>query len=79
MTLFLLIWLSYTLIAFNTRVVARGAYAATIVTDALIAIVGFVLIKHIAVSDWHQLVWYTLGAMAGGASGIWLSKKAGHQ
>jgi hypothetical protein len=77
MTIFILIWLSYTLIAFNTRVVSAGRYMPTIITDALIAVVGFYLIKEIAVGGGRDLAWYVAGAMAGGASGIWASKKWG--
>jgi hypothetical protein len=77
-TIFILIWLSYTLIAYNTRAVARGEYLSTMVTDALIAVVGFFLVKEIVVGGMGDLARYVAGAMAGGASGIWLSKRAGH-
>src|SRR5687768_10105635 len=76
-TIFILIWLSYTLIAYNTRAVARGEYLSTMVTDALIAVVGFFLVKEIVVGGMGDLARYVAGAMAGGASGIWLSKRAG--
>lgn len=77
MTIFILIWLSYTLIAFNTRVVSAGKYIPTVITDALIAIVGFFLVKEIAVGGMGDLAWYVAGGMAGGATGIWASKKWG--
>jgi outer membrane lipoprotein SlyB len=77
-TIFLLIWLSYTLIAYNTRVVSAGHYLPTVITDALIALVGFYLVKQIVVGGMGDLAWYIAGAMAGGVSGIWVSKRMGH-
>jgi outer membrane lipoprotein SlyB len=74
-TIFALIWLSYTLIAVNTRAVSSGKYISTMVTDAAIAVVGFFLIKSIVIGGLGQLTWYVAGAMAGGASGIFISKR----
>jgi len=75
MKLFFLMWLSYALIAYNMRVLAAGKYTATVISDGIIAVVGFTILKSVAQAEtWSELVFYTLGAMAGGVTGIWISK-----
>lgn len=66
--------LNYTLIAANTRFVARGGYLGTALTDAAIALVGFQLVKWVAeAKTWTDRVFYILGAMLGGMLGIRLT------
>jgi hypothetical protein len=75
MKLFFLMAFSYTLIAYNMRVLAQGKYIATIISDGIIAIVGFTLLKSVQGAEtWADLFFYSTGGMVGGASGIWLSK-----
>jgi hypothetical protein len=65
---------NYALIAANMRLVARGSYAGTALTDALIAFVGWQLVKWIAAADtWTDRAFYILGAMLGGMLGIRLT------
>lgn len=65
---------NYTLIAANTRFVARGAYLQTALTDGIIAFIGFQLVKWVAEAEtWTDRVFYILGAMLGGMLGIRLT------
>ncbi len=73
--LLLLVWFQFGIIAVNYRAVAQGRYAATILTDAVIAIAGFTLFRLIAESgDLASMAGYTAGAALGGATGIWLTR-----
>ncbi len=68
-------WLFYVLAAINMRVVAQGRYLSSALTDASIAAVQFLLIHRVAqASSWTEMAGYILGGMAGGVSGIWLTK-----
>ncbi len=66
--------LNYTLIAANMRYVARGNYLGTIATDAIIALVGWQLVRWVAeAKSWTDRAFYVVGAMMGGVLGIWLT------
>ena len=68
-------WLFYVLAAINTRVVARGRYIASAVSDAGIATVQFLLIRRVAeAQSWQEMAGYVAGGVAGGLTGIFLTK-----
>ena len=70
-----LMTVQYALVAINTRMVAQGRYGGTAVSDALIAVLGFALIQHVAAADTlYAQAGYVLGGVTGGVLGVWLSR-----
>ena len=69
-----LMTINYALVAGNMRFVARGNYPGTMATDAIIALVGWQLVRWVAeAKSWTDRLFYVIGAMAGGVLGIWLT------
>ena len=68
-------WCFYVLASINIRVVAKGRYIASGLTDAGIATVQFLLIQRVATAQtWEEMAAYIAGGVLGGASGIWMTK-----
>ena len=70
-----LVFLQYATSAVNTRMVARGSYLGTALSDVALLVFSFTIIQHIAVA--HGLVaqiGYVIGGVAGGCAGIWLTR-----
>jgi hypothetical protein len=64
-------FLSFLIVTVNFRFLARGNLRATVLTDALIAALGFTLFKLIAeASTSLEMAGYVLGACAGSAVGM---------
>lgn len=61
---------------FNMRATAQGNYVWTIITDIIIAILGYTAIKEIAQkgNGIPKLIGFTAGAITGSLLGIYLSK-----
>ena len=71
-------FLSYALVAVNTRACAHARYSWVAMTDAAILLVNFTIIKHIAGADTRSsLLAYMVGGTIGGLLGVWLSRKWG--
>jgi hypothetical protein len=69
-------WLFYVLASINIRVVAKGRYVASGLSDAGIATVQFLLIQRVAAaSSWLEMAAYVVGGVCGGATGIYLTKR----
>jgi hypothetical protein len=64
-------FLSFLVVTVNFRFLAKGNIGATVLTDALIAALGFTLFKLIAEANTPlEMVGYVLGASAGSAVGM---------
>jgi hypothetical protein len=75
LTLGLLVWVQFILVTVNYRAIAQARYIATGVTDFLIAGLGFTLFKLIQeATSPMEVLGYSIGAVLGGISGIWLTK-----
>jgi hypothetical protein len=76
--LLLLVWFQFALVTINYRAIAQGRYLAAGVTDFVIAICGFTLFKLIAAAEGPlDILGYALGAVKGGLTGIWMTRKWG--
>ena len=72
---FALMALNYGLIAINMRMVARGSYLGTAWSDAVIAVLGFTLIRQIAETDALVAQFgYVSGGVCGSMLGLWLTR-----
>lgn len=67
---------SFLLLTVNFRAIAKGYLVTAVATDALIAGVGFLLIRLIADARTTAvyMIAYVIGACAGSASGMWLTR-----
>jgi hypothetical protein len=67
--------LSYGLICWNYRAVAKGYIPQVIESDLVIAAINFKILKKIASAD-SNLAWagYILGSAVGSAISVWLTK-----
>lgn len=75
MILGILICISYAIVAFNTRAIAKAQYFSAATSGALFMVVNFLVIRHIVEVDrLDQFLWYLAGGVAGDLLGIWLSK-----
>jgi hypothetical protein len=73
--LLLLVWFQFAVVTVNYRAIAQARYVAAGLTDLVIAVAGFTLFKLIAASSGLlDVAGYSLGAVLGGLSGIWLTK-----
>jgi hypothetical protein len=74
--LLLLIWFQFSIVTVNYRAIAMKRYLMTGATDFVIAICGFTIFKLIGDADsvWDVLG-YAIGAVKGGLTGIWLTRK----
>jgi hypothetical protein len=65
----------FVLLVVNIRAVAHAQYAAAVVTDGLICLCGWTLLKKIVAADGvASRCGYITGGMAGSALGIWLTR-----
>ena len=66
---------AFILATINIRACAKGHVKATLVTDGLIALVGFTLIKMVADAETTlEMVSYVTGACLGSLIGMWITK-----
>jgi len=73
--LFALMFLNYGLNAINFRMVARGSYLGTAWSDAVIAVLGFTLIRQVAATETLLAqVGYVAGGMCGSMLGLYLTR-----
>lgn len=76
LALFVMMWLNYGLNTISFRMIARGHYLGTGVTDACIAALGFWMIQEVAhTQTWLAFAGYVLGGVTGSLSGLWLTRK----
>lgn len=74
MSLALLIFLSYSIVAINTRALAIRHYVLAGISGAAFMIVNYFLIQSIAeAKSTSELVYYTVGGVAGDMFGIYLT------
>jgi len=67
--------LNYLVVSIGIRALAQGLYAETIVTDLMLGVIGFTLIKRVAEAKGKvELVGYTLGGTAGSALAIFITR-----
>lgn len=75
--LFVLMALNYGLNAISFRMIARGSYVGTGVTDAFIAAFGFWMIGEISHAQTATaFVGYVSGGVCGSLLGLWLTRKS---
>lgn len=75
MTLAILIFVSYTIVAANTVAIAHKQYGRTAVSSILFMLVNFYVTKHIVeANSTYELILYVIGGTAGDMAGIWVSK-----
>jgi hypothetical protein len=68
-------FLAYGLVAWNFRVLAKGLIGQTVLSDLLIAAMGYTIIKQVSeAKDWISRMGYILGGAAGSASSILVTK-----
>lgn len=73
---FAMMFLNYGLVVVNTRMIARGSYRGTALSDAAIAILGFTLIRHVAETDaLTAMAGYVMGGVSGSMLGLWLTRQ----
>lgn len=78
--LLLLVWFQFSVVTVNYRAIAQKRYLAAGLTDFVIAICGFTLFKLIAQADTPlDVLGYSIGAVKGGLTGIWLTKHWGER
>jgi hypothetical protein len=76
LVLLLLVWFQYGIVTVNYRAIAQARYVAAALTDLVIAGCGFTLFKLIADSRTSlDIVGYCVGAMLGGVTGIYLTRR----
>jgi hypothetical protein len=72
---FALMFVTYALVSINTRMTARGSYLGTAWSDALIAVLGFTLIRRVAEAvALVAQVGYVCGGVCGSMLGLWLTR-----
>jgi hypothetical protein len=70
-----LVFVQYATSAINTRMVARGSYLGTAISDVALLLFSFAIIQHVAKADsLLAQIGYIVGGVAGGCAGIWLSR-----
>ena len=76
LTIGILIWFTYTLVAINVCAIARAQYLPTILSSGAFMIANFFLIRHVAEAQTlSEFIAYLLGGMTGDLTGIYISKK----
>jgi hypothetical protein len=74
MILGVLIFISYTIIAINTRAIAKAQYGGALLSGGLFMCVNFALTRYIVeAKTWTEFLSYLIGGMAGDCVGIYLS------
>jgi len=74
--LFLMMALNYGLNTISFRMIARGSYWGTALTDACIAAFGFWMIQEVShAQTWLAFGGYVSGGVVGSLSGLWLTRK----
>jgi len=74
--LFLMMCLNYGLNTISFRMIARGSYIGTGLTDAFIAAFGFWMIQEVShTRTWLAFGGYVCGGVAGSLIGLWLTRK----
>lgn len=74
MSLFFTAWLQVFLVALNTWQIANGRVLGALVVGFLLSFTWTFNIKSVAFGNWKERIVYSLGAMLGTASGIWLAQ-----
>lgn len=75
-TLALLIFVSYTLIAINTVAIAKANYQATFISSTVWMMVNFFLIRFVAeATTWREFIGYLIGGVSGDMLGIYICKR----
>lgn len=75
-TFFGLMFVNYGLLCINTRMIARGSYLGTALSDTAIAVLAFTLIRSVASTDaLIAQVGYVLGGVSGAMAGLWLTRR----
>ena len=75
-TIGVLIWVTYTLVAINTCAIARAKYVPTVCSSVAFLVANFFLIRHVADAQTHsEFLAYLVGGVSGDLTGIYISKK----
>jgi len=70
-----LMFIQFGVVTLNFRFIAQGHYIGAVVTDALIATLGWSLLRRVASADTtSERIGYIIGAALGSPLGIWLTK-----
>jgi len=70
-----LMFIQFGVVTLNFRFIAQGHYIGAIATDALIAALGWSLLRRVASADTtSERIGYIIGAALGSPLGIWLTK-----
>lgn len=66
----------YVMLVINMRAVAQGQYVVAVISDGIIALISFLVLRRIIKStdEPHQWAGYTVGSMIGSVVGIYVSK-----
>jgi hypothetical protein len=73
-------FVAYLLLVFNFRAVAQGRYLESIISDTLIASMGFSMVKKIGeATTLGQRFSFILGGSLASGLGIWITKQMFHQ
>jgi hypothetical protein len=76
LTIGLLIWLTYTIVAINTCAIANAKYLPTIASSLAFMVANFFLIRHVAAAQTSsEFLAYVVGGVSGDLTGIYISKK----
>jgi hypothetical protein len=72
--LFVLMFIQFLVLTLNTASIAKHYYLGTFLTDLVICLLGFTILKQIAEADtMHDRIAYALGGAIGAQAGIFLS------
>jgi hypothetical protein len=69
-------FLNYLLIYMNYRMVARGSYLGTGITDAIILLINFTVIQRVAAAhSYPAQAGFIIGGVLGAQLGLWLTRR----
>ena len=68
---------NYGLVVLNTRAISTGSYGKLIVSDIMLSMTFFFLVKRLSdrKDSYAQMIGYVTGSVAGGVLGLWLSTR----
>ena len=76
LTIGVLIWFTYTLVAINVCAIAKAKYLPTIVSSLAFMVANFFLIRHVAEAETtREFLSYLVGGVTGDLTGTYISKK----
>lgn len=73
-----LVWVQFLVLTINFRMIALGHIPGAVITDGIIAFLGWTLVKRIAeATTVPERCGYIIGAMLGSVSGILITRLGG--